>query len=176
MATLVHDDQLDAAKLRRGRPTVWASRGEAAARATGDYLFARAFAELCTTGDMRAVTILSDACLALARGEILQREQSGDPATTPEQYLERCRLKTGRLFLPAMLGGRFGACRRRGRPPGRVRDRARPGVPDRRATSSFELPRWACGTTSRQENKRSCSADGRLKALISGWKLISCKA
>jgi geranylgeranyl pyrophosphate synthase len=109
MATLVHDDQLDAAKLRRGRPTVWASRGEAAARATGDYLFARAFAELCTTADMRSVTILSDACLALARGEILQREQSGNPATTPEQYLERCRLKTGRLFsAAAMLGGGLG--------------------------------------------------------------------
>jgi geranylgeranyl pyrophosphate synthase len=109
MATLVHDDQLDAAKLRRGRPTVWASRGEAAARATGDYLFARAFAELCTTGDMRSVTILSDACLALAKGEILQREQSGNPKTTPEQYLERCRLKTGRLFsAAAMLGGGLG--------------------------------------------------------------------
>jgi geranylgeranyl pyrophosphate synthase len=109
MATLVHDDQLDAAPLRRGRPTVWAAHGTATARATGDYLFARAFADLCATGDMRAVTTLSEACLALARGEILQRAQAGDPATTPEQYLERCRLKTGHLFAAAaMLGGRFG--------------------------------------------------------------------
>jgi geranylgeranyl pyrophosphate synthase len=109
MATLVHDDQLDAARLRRGRPTVWAARGETVARASGDYLFARAFAELCTTADMAAVTLLSDACLALARGEILQREQSGNPGTTPEQYLARCRLKTGRLFsAAAMLGGRLG--------------------------------------------------------------------
>jgi len=109
MATLVHDDQLDAARLRRGRPTVWAAHGEAVARATGDYLFARAFAELVATGDMAAVTLLSDACLALARGEILQREQAGNPETTPEQYLQRCRLKTGRLFAAAaMLGGRLG--------------------------------------------------------------------
>jgi geranylgeranyl pyrophosphate synthase len=109
MATLVHDDQLDAARLRRGRPTVWAAHGEVVARATGDYLFARAFAVLVETGDMEAVTLLSDACLALARGEILQREQAGNPETTPEQYLERCRLKTGRLFAAAaMLGGRFG--------------------------------------------------------------------
>jgi len=109
MATLVHDDQLDPAPLRRGHPTVWAAHGAAAARATGDYLFARAFAELCGTGDMPGVATLSDACLALARGEILQRAQTGDPATTPEQYLERCRLKTGRLFAAAaMLGGRFG--------------------------------------------------------------------
>ena len=109
MATLVHDDQIDAAPLRRGRPTVWRSRGPLVSTAAGDYLFARAFAALTGTGDMGAVTILSDACLSLAQGEILQREQSGDPATTPEQYLERCRLKTGRLFsAAALLGGRMG--------------------------------------------------------------------
>jgi len=109
MATLVHDDQLDAAPLRRGRPTVWAAYGADAARATGDYLFARAFAGLCATGDMAAVSTLSDSCLALARGEVLQRAQTGDPATTPDQYLERCRLKTGRLFAAAAsLGARLG--------------------------------------------------------------------
>ena len=51
MATLVHDDLLDGADLRRGRPTVWAEHGEPAAKAAGDYLFARAFAELA--GDRR---------------------------------------------------------------------------------------------------------------------------
>jgi geranylgeranyl pyrophosphate synthase len=109
MATLVHDDQIDAAPLRRGRPTVWRSRGPLVSTAAGDHLFARAFSELVTTGDMQAVTILSDACLALARGEILQREQAGNADTTPEQYLERCRLKTGRLFSAATtLGARLG--------------------------------------------------------------------
>jgi octaprenyl-diphosphate synthase len=109
MATLVHDDVLDAAAVRRGRPTVWRTHGPAVAGATGDYLFARAFAELVETGDMAAVTTLAEACLALARGEILQRAQAGDPTTTPERYLERCTLKTGRLFAAAaMLGGRLG--------------------------------------------------------------------
>jgi len=109
MATLVHDDQLDAAPLRRGRPTVWATHGPEVASATGDYLFARAFAELTATGDMPAVAILSDACLALAQGEILQREQAGSPDTTVDQYLARCLLKTGHLFAAAaMLGGRLG--------------------------------------------------------------------
>jgi geranylgeranyl pyrophosphate synthase len=109
MATLVHDDQIDAAPLRRGRPTVWRSRGPRVSTASGDHLFARAFSELVTTGDMRAVTALSEACLALARGEILQREQAGDAETTPEQYLERCRLKTGRIFAAAAtLGARLG--------------------------------------------------------------------
>ena len=46
MATLVHDDVLDRAPLRRGRPTVFASGGRLAATATGDLLFSRAFAEL----------------------------------------------------------------------------------------------------------------------------------
>ena len=109
MATLVHDDQIDAAPLRRGRPTVWRSHGPIVSTAAGDHLFARAFSELVTTGDMQAVTVLSEACLALARGEILQREQAGNAATTPEEYLERCRLKTGRLFAAAAtLGARLG--------------------------------------------------------------------
>jgi geranylgeranyl pyrophosphate synthase len=109
MATLVHDDVLDATPLRRGRPTIWHSEGRELATATGDYLFARAFAELAATGDIDAVTMLSDACLALARGEILQRAQTGDPSTSVAAYLERCTLKTGRLFsAAAMLGARFG--------------------------------------------------------------------
>ncbi|HET8806083.1 MAG TPA: polyprenyl synthetase family protein [Gaiellales bacterium] len=108
MATLVHDDVLDAAPLRRGHPTVWRTDGRGLATATGDHLFARAFAELTATGDMPAVAILADACLSLARGEILQRRQAGDPSVTVDGYLERCTLKTGRLFsAAARLGARF---------------------------------------------------------------------
>src|SRR5215204_4383106 len=45
LATLVHDDLIDGAAVRRGHSAVWAAHGDEAARATGDYLFARAFAE-----------------------------------------------------------------------------------------------------------------------------------
>jgi geranylgeranyl pyrophosphate synthase len=108
MATLVHDDVLDAAPLRRGQPTVWQTGGRELATATGDHLFARAFAELTGTGDLAAVTLLAGACLSLARGEILQRRQAGDPDVTVECYLERCTLKTGSLFsAAARLGARF---------------------------------------------------------------------
>lgn len=106
MATLVHDDLLDGADLRRGRPTAWAEHGEEAAKAAGDYLFARAFAELSAAGDAAAVAVLADAALALARGEALQRRQAYRPDTTVEEYLARCSLKTGKLFEAAcVLGG-----------------------------------------------------------------------
>ena len=110
MATLVHDDLLDRADLRRGRPTVWAEHGDDAARAVGDFLFARAFAQLAETGDTEAVAILAGAALALARGEALQRRQAFRPDTSVEEYLARCSLKTGKLFEAAcLLGGRNGS-------------------------------------------------------------------
>jgi geranylgeranyl pyrophosphate synthase len=108
MATLVHDDLIDQARYRRGRAAAWASHGPDAARAAGDYLFARAFAELAATGDDEAVGWLAGATLALARGEALQRAQQNDPDTTVESYLERCALKTAKLFEAACLLGSGG--------------------------------------------------------------------
>jgi geranylgeranyl pyrophosphate synthase len=104
-ATLVHDDLIDGAPLRRGRPTTWSTDGAVAARATGDYLFARAFAELAGAGDLEGVRILADACLALVRGEALQRRQLHRPDTTVDEYMERIALKTGKLFEAACLLG-----------------------------------------------------------------------
>jgi geranylgeranyl pyrophosphate synthase len=97
-ATLVHDDVLDAASLRRGKPTVFAEGGRLMATATGDLLFAQAFAELARNGSAEQVRVLSDASSALARGELLQREDAWNTAVTRERYLERCELKTARLF------------------------------------------------------------------------------
>jgi geranylgeranyl pyrophosphate synthase len=110
MATLVHDDVLDGASLRRGRPTVYRSAGRRAATATGDLLFSRAFAELVGVDSPEAVRILSHASSGLARGELLQRQDAWSDTVTPERYLERCDLKTARLFeascrLGGMLGG-----------------------------------------------------------------------
>lgn len=106
MATLVHDDVLDAAPLRRGLPTVAASSGRARAVATGDLLFSRAFGLLAEPGDARSVALLADASVALARGELAQRRDAFDLGVGEERYLERCRLKTARLFECACLLGR----------------------------------------------------------------------
>jgi geranylgeranyl pyrophosphate synthase len=109
-ATLVHDDVLDAAVLRRGRPTVVAAAGRAIATATGDLLFSRAFAELAAGGSAESVRLLSDASSALVQGELLQREDAWSTAVTRDRYLRRCDLKTARLFdaacrLGALAGG-----------------------------------------------------------------------
>ncbi len=109
MATLVHDDLIDGARVRRGKAAAWTAYGAEAARAAGDYLFARAFAELAARGDIEGVATLAEASLALARGEALQRRQRHDPDTTVDGYLERCTLKTGKLFEAAcLLGGGSG--------------------------------------------------------------------
>ena len=109
-ATLVHDDVLDAAPLRRGRPTVVAVAGRSIATATGDLLFSRAFAELALNERTDEIRVLSDASSALAEGELLQREDAWNVEVARERYLHRCDLKTARLFqaacrLGALEGG-----------------------------------------------------------------------
>jgi geranylgeranyl pyrophosphate synthase len=105
VATLVHDDLIDGAELRRGHSSAWREHGELAARAGGDYLFSRAFAELAEAGDLQGVEILARACLAITRGEAMQQQQAYQPDTPIEAYLERITLKTGKLFEAACLLG-----------------------------------------------------------------------
>lgn len=97
-ATLVHDDVIDGAQLRRGRPSVAAAAGRKLAIATGDLLFSRAFAELARNGDGAQLRALSDASSALAEGELLQREDAYAAHVAVARYLRRCELKTAALF------------------------------------------------------------------------------
>jgi geranylgeranyl pyrophosphate synthase len=106
MATLVHDDVLDDAPLRRGLPTISASSGRSRATAVGDLLFARAFALLGEHDDPRAVALLAAASVSLAEGELAQRQDAFDPGLSEQRYLDRCRLKTATLFECACLLGR----------------------------------------------------------------------
>ena len=110
MATLVHDDVLDGAVLRRGRPTVATRAGVGTAVSTGNYLLAEAFAQLAATGDGRAVDLLSAVALGLSEGELLQMDGAFDVTLTADDYLRRSRLKTANLFaasgqLGALLSG-----------------------------------------------------------------------
>lgn len=116
MATLVHDDVLDDAPLRRGQPTIAATVGRLRATAVGDLLFSRAFALLGENDDARAIELLAAASVSLADGELAQRRDAFDIGISEQRYLDRCRLKTATLFecgcligrdLPAL--GEFGA-------------------------------------------------------------------
>ena len=97
-ATLVHDDLIDGAQLRRGHPTVAAVAGRDVAVATGDLLFSLAFAELTRNDSATQLQALSDASSALAEGELLQREDAYAAHVPLQRYLRRCELKTAALF------------------------------------------------------------------------------
>ena len=110
MATLVHDDVLDRAELRRGRPTVAHQYGPATAVSAGNYLLARAFSELVGAGDPSAVDLLSATAVGLSEGEVLQRAEAHDVSIGVEAYVRRCERKTADLFsaacsLGALLSG-----------------------------------------------------------------------
>jgi geranylgeranyl pyrophosphate synthase len=109
MASLVHDDVLDNASLRRGRPTVYAFFGRGTATATGDFLFSRAFRLLRGKARLEQVRTLSNSCLALARGELAQRQDAYSRFVGVERYLHRCELKTASLFEAACRLGSLAA-------------------------------------------------------------------
>ncbi len=133
MATLVHDDVIDAAPLRRGHPTVVARSGRTRAMSVGDLLFSRAFAELGVEGGERQVELMSKASVALALGELAQRRDAFDTAISAERYLRRCELKTARLFQCACLIGRLGSGREK------ATSKPSPGGEDALATFGLEI-------------------------------------
>ncbi len=137
-ASLVHDDVLDSAALRRGAPTVVAAAGRTMATATGDLLFSRAFAELADggAGELEDVRALSAAASALAAGELVQRADAWDASISLERYVHRCELKTGSLFEAACRLGALASAGERGSVAGLASDLALFG---RRVGLAFQL-------------------------------------
>ena len=101
MATLVHDDVLDGAELRRGLPTVARTYGDEMAVSAGNFLLAQAFAELAGANDAAAVAALSEVAWGLSEGERLQADDAFRASVTVDDYVRRCRLKTADLFAVA---------------------------------------------------------------------------
>ena len=106
LATLVHDDVIDEAKIRRARPTLAADCGNEIAVLLGDCLFAQSLklaAGYPTTEVCRAV---SSATKVVCSGEILQNQQRCDFQVSRDEYFKVLAMKTGELFaLSCELGG-----------------------------------------------------------------------
>ncbi len=103
-ATLIHDDVVDKAESRRGKPTTVATYGREIAVATGDYLFAETFYGLAQVGDPRLVRAFAEAAMGLAAGE-LEQFRSSRGSVEVEAYLEHIRMKTAGLFRAACVAG-----------------------------------------------------------------------
>ncbi|MEO9221432.1 MAG: polyprenyl synthetase family protein [Mycobacteriaceae bacterium] len=103
-ATLVHDDLIDGADVRRGTPTVNAAEGLGAAVLSGDLLIAAAYLVAGRAGD-GAGTVIARTLASLCRGEALEALGQFDAAVGVPHCLEVIRLKTGSLLAAACLLG-----------------------------------------------------------------------
>ena len=97
-ATLVHDDVMDGAGIRRGLPTVNGRWNDIVAVATGNFLFARSFYVLCGKSASGVMPGLTFTALELSRGETMQQQALRDVDLSIEEYTERVRAKTASLF------------------------------------------------------------------------------
>ncbi|BAZ04614.1 solanesyl diphosphate synthase [Calothrix sp. NIES-3974] len=97
-ASLVHDDVVDEAELRRGIPTVHSLFGNRIAILAGDFLFAQASWYLANLDNLEVVKLLSQVIMDLAAGEIQQGLNRFDTSLSMEAYLEKSYYKTATLF------------------------------------------------------------------------------
>lgn len=97
-ATLLHDDLVDGAALRRGKPAAYLQWGHSIAVLVGDFLLARALSVSAATGSVRIVQILAELTEQMSQGEVHQLMRKGDIRLAEDEYLEVIRRKTAVLF------------------------------------------------------------------------------
>jgi heptaprenyl diphosphate synthase component 2 len=108
-ATLVHDDVIDRAAVRRGRPTVAAKLGDEPAIVIGDFYFAKAYEFAARTKNAEVVAVLARTVMAICAGEVRQQSIRYHYATDVDEYIQRVAAKTGMLVgasceIGALLG------------------------------------------------------------------------
>ncbi len=110
VASLIHDDVLDEATIRRGRETLQTKWGNKVAVLVGDYLHARVLSMLVSRrADDPAMEILADTTQAMCEGEVIHAYKSGDFDITEEEYLKIISFKTGKLIAASCtLGAHLG--------------------------------------------------------------------
>ena len=108
-ATLLHDDVVDGAVLRRGNTSANAVWGNEASVLVGDFLFAKSFSIMVRDGDLGILKVLSDATTMMAEGEVLQLISTCDLDLDEERYIQVVRTKTAVLIAAAcQCGGILG--------------------------------------------------------------------
>lgn len=105
LATLVHDDILDDAKIRHASPTLFAKYGSHTAVLLGDAIFAQALKLMSDFGAVELCRALAAATRKICSGEIWQTAERGNAAISLDDYFEMIQMKTGELFeVSAFIG------------------------------------------------------------------------
>ena len=104
-ATLLHDDVVDSANLRRGIASANSLWGTEASVLVGDFLFSKSFSLMVGVGSLDILRVLSDATTVIAEGEVMQLLCTGDIDLTEERYIGVVRSKTAILMSAACEAG-----------------------------------------------------------------------
>jgi geranylgeranyl pyrophosphate synthase len=105
VATLVHDDLVDEAVMRRSKATVGVKFGDGAAVLLGDYVYAQAFQRLASIGRPELLQVFADTTLTMCDGEIGQYEGRYAFDVSEADYLEFLRKKTASLMASSAWAG-----------------------------------------------------------------------
>lgn len=100
-ATLLHDDVVDHAELRRGMESANSKWGNEACVLVGDFLFTRSFSLMVENGDPKILKTISNATTLMAEGELEELIKTNDLSLTEEEYLSIITRKTAVLFSAA---------------------------------------------------------------------------
>jgi octaprenyl-diphosphate synthase len=104
-ATLMHDDVIDVADLRRGKKTLNSIWGNQSSILIGDYLLSRCFEMMVEDGNLEILKLLSSTSAQIAQGEVLQLQHKGEVDMLEETYLKIISSKTAALFAAATKVG-----------------------------------------------------------------------
>jgi octaprenyl-diphosphate synthase len=109
-ATLIHDDVVDQAPLRRGRPSANARWGDDASVLVGDHLYSKSFALMVQESDRRVLETLAAATVSMTEAEVFQLERKRGGTTSEADYVRIITQKTASFMsaccrIGALLGG-----------------------------------------------------------------------
>ncbi len=104
-ATLLHDDVIDQAIIRRGKTSANNIWGNAASVLVGDFLYSKAFKLLSEVSNMTIISLMSRITNIMSEGEVFQLMKCGDVNITEEEYLEIIEKKTAVLLSAACAAG-----------------------------------------------------------------------